>query len=549
MALIDFLISIFGATMLLLFAVRLVQNSIERIKGPEFRRLLTQTRSPYRASIAGFFLAILLQSSAAVAVLTSGFSIGGALSAATGLAIILGADLGSAFVVQMLSLDLHWLAPILLGVGGWLYLKFSTRNIRQFGRILLGIALIIVALGMLRAIIEPLQSSDLLPAIEAFLAADPVLAFFVGAVLAFIMHSSVASILMFGVAVSAGALSLEVGVVLVLGANLGGALVPMWITRSMPVEARHAVYLNVLLRGVTAALFATLYAKSLLWFIPFAQLSIVGTHLGFNLFLLIYLPFVSLIADAMIKLLPQQEQPDSSERSMLERSLLDEQALKSPSLSLISLRREVVRITQLNEQLCREVLSWFINGASPKATLLRHDSQLVHNAGQAVRQFVTRIPSKEMSKADFKRLRDLADYALSLEAAADILVQRLLGVIETCQKEKLKFSDSGAKELQNIAEQLLQNMTKSYDLLVNEDIESARELFRDKDELGALVGRSRKRHLMRLKDGLETSVATSELHLECLSALKELNAQTVSNAYPILKREGQLLQSRLILEG
>ncbi len=354
---------------------------------------------------------------------------------------------------------------------------------------------------------------------------------------------------MFGVAVSAGALSLEVGVVLVLGANLGGALVPMWITRSMPLEARRAVYLNVLLRGVTAAIFATLYAKSLLWFIPFAQLSIVGTHLGFNLLLLIYLPFVSLFADAMIKLLPQQAQPDSTERSMLERSLLDEQALKSPSLSLISLRREVVRITQLNEQLSREVLSWFIEGKQPNATLLRHDSQLAHNAGQAVRQFVTRIPSKEMSKADFKRLRDLADYALSLEAAADILVQRLLGVIETCQKEKLKFSDSGAKELQNIAEQLLQNMTKSYDLLVNEDIESARELFRDKDELGALVGRSRKRHLMRLKDGLETSVATSELHLECLSALKELNAQTVSNAYPILKREGQLLQSRLILEG
>jgi len=103
--------------------------------------------------------------------------------------------------------------------------------------------------------------------------------------------------------------------------------------------------------------------------------------------------------------------------------------------------------------------------------------------------------------------------------------------------------------MQNIAEQLLQNMTKSYDLLVNEDVEAARELFRDKDELGALVGRSRKRHLMRLKDGLETSVATSELHLECLSSLKELNARTVSNAYPILKREGQLLQTRLILGG
>jgi phosphate:Na+ symporter len=549
MALLDFLVSIFGATMLLLFAVRLVQNSIERVKGPEFRRLLTQTRSPYRGAAVGFVLAILLQSSAAVAVLTSGFSVGGALSAATGLAIILGADLGSAIVVRMLSLDLHWLAPILLGIGGWLYLKFSARNIRQVGGILLGIALIIVALGMLRATIEPLQSSDLLPAIESSLAADPVLAFVLGAVLAFVMHSSVAAILMFGVAVSAGALSLDVGIVLVLGANLGGALVPLWITRTMPIEARRAVTLNVVLRGLTAATFALIFARGWLANIDFAQIGLIGIHVYFNVVLLIYLPFVGLVAKLATRLMPEQLHNQNSERSMLERSLLDEQALKSASTTIISLRREVVRVTQLTEQMTKEVLTWFTMGTAPDAELLKRDARLVHNAGQAIRQYVIRISAEKLSKSEFKRMRDLADYALSLEAAADIVVQRLLNVVETCRNEKLRFSDNGRKEIQSIAEQLLQNMSKSYDLLVTDDVEAARELFRDKDELGALVGRSRKRHLMRLKDGLETSVATSELHLECLSAMKELNARTVANAYPILKREGQLLQSRLILEG
>ena len=92
-------------------------------------------------------------------------------------------------------------------------------------------------------------------------------------------------------------------------------------------------------------------------------------------------------------------------------------------------------------------------------------------------------------------------------------------------------------------------MVKSYDLLVDEDIEVAREIFRDKDELSALVAKSRKKHLLRLREGLENSIATSELHLEGLAALKELNAQLVSIAYPLLKREGQLLQTRLILDG
>ncbi len=92
MALLEFLIAIFGATMLLLFAVRMVQNGIERMKGPEFKRILTNAKNPYRAALAGTAMAVLLQSSAAVAILTAGFSTGGVLSIGMGLAIILGAD-------------------------------------------------------------------------------------------------------------------------------------------------------------------------------------------------------------------------------------------------------------------------------------------------------------------------------------------------------------------------------------------------------------------------------------------------------------------------
>ena len=123
MALLEFLIAIFGATMLLLFAVRMVQNGIERMKGQEFKRILTQTKNPFGAAFAGAVLAVLLQSSAAVAILTAGFSSGGALATASGLAIILGADFGSAIVVQILSLELDWIAPVLMGGGAWLYLK------------------------------------------------------------------------------------------------------------------------------------------------------------------------------------------------------------------------------------------------------------------------------------------------------------------------------------------------------------------------------------------------------------------------------------------
>ncbi len=547
MALLEFLIAIFGATMLLLFAVRMVQNGIERMKGQEFKRILTQTKNPFGAAFAGAVLAVLLQSSAAVAILTAGFSSGGALATASGLAIILGADFGSAIVVQILSLELDWIAPVLMGVGAWLYLKTDARNLRQSGRIMLGIALIIVALGFLRAAVAPIEQSDLLPSIERFLSADPLLAFFVGVVLAFVMHSSVAAILMIAVVVAEGALSLPVGIVLLFGANLGGALVPVWITRSMKIEARRPVLVNAILRGLTAAIIATLYTRAMISSWVHLLPNLVSVHLLFNALLLIYIPISGWIGKMAEKLMPVVEV--DAETPMAERSLLDEHALESVSGSLSSLRREVVRMTNLSEQMIREVLNWYISGKLPNFSELEREGQVILDAGQGVRQYVTHMPSKKMSKAQFRRLRDLADYALSIEASAAILGQRLQNVIRTQHEEKQKFSANGEAELRAIAEQVLQNMVKSYDLLVDEDIEVAREIFRDKDELSALVAKSRKKHLLRLREGLENSIATSELHLEGLAALKELNAQLVSIAYPLLKREGQLLQTRLILDG
>ena len=445
MALLEFLIAIFGATMLLLFAVRMVQNGIERMKGQEFKRILTQTKNPFGAAFAGAVLAVLLQSSAAVAILTAGFSSGGALATASGLAIILGADFGSAIVVQILSLELDWIAPVLMGIGAWLYLKTDARNLRQTGRIMLGIALIIVALGFLRAAVAPIEQSDLLPSIERFLSADPLLAFFVGVVLAFVMHSSVAAILMIAVVVAEGALSLPVGIVLLFGANLGGALVPVWITRSMKIEARRPVLVNAILRGLTAAIIATLYTRAMISSWVHLLPNLVSVHLLFNALLLIYIPISGWIGKMAEKLMPVVEA--DAETPMAERSLLDEHALESVSGSLSSLRREVVRMTNLSEQMIREVMNWYISGKLPNFSELEREGQVILDAGQGVRQYVTHMPSKKMSKAQFRRLRDLADYALSIEASAAILGQRLQNVIRTQHEEKQKFSANGEAEL------------------------------------------------------------------------------------------------------
>ena len=121
MVIIGFLTQLFGATMLLLFAVRMVRTGIERAFGASFRRALTGDRNPVKLAAIGVVLAVILQSSAAVTVLAAGFAGSGILGFAPGMAIVLGGDLGSALLIQVLSLKLDWLVPVLLTVGGLLF--------------------------------------------------------------------------------------------------------------------------------------------------------------------------------------------------------------------------------------------------------------------------------------------------------------------------------------------------------------------------------------------------------------------------------------------
>ena len=120
MIILSFAVQLFGATMLLLFAVRMVSTGIERAYGASFRRLVTTKASALRLALTGVMLAIILQSSAAVTLLVAGFSGTSAIGFSAGMAIVLGGDLGSALLIRVLTLDIQWIVPVLLGVGGFL---------------------------------------------------------------------------------------------------------------------------------------------------------------------------------------------------------------------------------------------------------------------------------------------------------------------------------------------------------------------------------------------------------------------------------------------
>ena len=140
---------------------------------------------------------------------------------------------------------------------------------------------------------------------------------------------------------------------------------------------------------------------------------------------------------------------------------------------------------------------------------------------------------------------ELASVAIGMERIGDIITKDLMRLASDTRKRKLAFSPEGWNELNAIHARVLANMQLAMNVLVSEDVDSAAQLVREKETIRRMEQDSHDRHLARLARSSPESIATSNIHLDVLRALKEINSRLVYIAYPLLKRHGMLRESRL----
>ncbi|MBZ9716213.1 Na/Pi cotransporter family protein [Mesorhizobium sp. AD1-1] len=549
------LLHLAGATMLLLFAVHTVRTGMERAYGDTLRTLLREAkRGRIKATVGGLAMAVLLQSSTAVAMLACGFAASGVLALSTGLALLLGADLGSALVVRILSFDLSWLAPVCLFVGGVMHLKFSGQKVRETGRMVLGVGFVLLSLQLIGAATGPLRNGAMLPSLSGYLADDYLTAFLIGAVFTWLVHSSVAAILMVVAFVAQGLLPLEAGVPLILGANLGGGLIAFWLSRGMPVAAQRIPVGNLIFRA-TGAVVGLIAIETV--GLPVSALgtnpgaALVNFHLCFNAALVVAsLPFCGAMDKLIRRLLP--DAPDKqTENDLLKHrsSALDKSVVDTPRLALASATRELLRMGELVEIIVRPVMDLLRTGAAAEIAQVRDVDEAVNQAHTDIKLYLAEVNRGEMTAGEARRSIELTDFAINLEHAGDIIAKNLLVLAAERAESQMRFSNEGWTELTELHGRLMENMHLALNVLVSQDLSSARQLVVEKEKMRTLERRSHDRHLKRLQSGTPESIETSGLHLEFARGLKEINSLLVTVAYPILTESGDLLQSRLAKVG
>ncbi|MEM7637056.1 MAG: PhoU domain-containing protein, partial [Pseudomonadota bacterium] len=203
------------------------------------------------------------------------------------------------------------------------------------------------------------------------------------------------------------------------------------------------------------------------------------------------------------------------------------------------------RMSEQIELMLSPVMELFVSTNAHAAARIKEIEKEVNEAQTDIKLYLAEMNQGQLSPDQARRSMDLTGIAISLERVGDIITKDLLRLTGEMRKKKLTFSNEGWNELTRLHARVLANMQLSLNVLVSEDVESARQLVEEKEYVRTLEEESHDAHLARLGQGSPQSIATSDIHLDTVRALKEINSRFITFAYPILKKSGLLLDSRL----
>jgi phosphate:Na+ symporter len=543
------LIDLAGSVALLLWGTHMVQTGVQRAYSANLRSFLgSALRNRFTAFFAGLGVTAALQSSTATGLIVSGFAAAGLVSLAPALAVMLGANVGTTLIVQVLSFNVVALSPALILIGVFLFRRETSLQAHDLGRVFIGIGLMLLALHQLIELMSPYENSPTMRQLLGLVSTAPLLDVILAAALTWAVHSSVAVVLLIMSMAAKGIVPPDAAFAFVLGANLGTAINPILEGASGNDPASRRVPVgNFLIRG-----FGVLLALTLLQ--PMTRIitaietdsarAVANYHLLFNLLLaVLFFPLLGPFAKFLRWILPSRVDPADPSRPLY----LDPAAKETPIVALGGASREALRLADVLDEMLRGARNALSGGDRKLIVETRRLDDVLDHLNTAIKSYLTSLDTEELRQEDHQRVNSILAFAMNLEQAGDVIDRSLLPHASKRLKRGLSFSKSGEQELLRMMDRLIANLRTAASLFMTEDLRIARILAEEKVTFRAAEAAATNAHFARLRSGRTDSAETSGIHLDLLRDMKLVNSHIIAAAaYPVLERSGDLLASRLI---
>lgn len=528
------LFGLLGGLSLFLFGMKLGSRGLQKAAGGKLRLVLSSlTRNRFVGLMVGVIVTIITQSSSATTVMLVSFADAGLLALTQTLGVILGADIGTTFTVQLIAFKIFDLAFLILTVGFLMSVGRRQGKRQDIGQIVIGFGLIFLGMKVMSEAVAPWADGGQASTFLASGRYSPWLGVLIGAVVSGLIHSGATIGLTISLAFQS-IISLEAAIPLILGANIGTCTAALLASRGTSLEARRVAWAHTLFK-ICGVLLLLPFVE------PFGQLiaetssslprQVANAHALFNIAMaLVFLPVLPFFG-RLVGLLVKEGEPTGE---VFGPRNLDEKVLDTPALALGQATREIVRMADrvyLMLDRTPEVLEK--NDAKLRDSIIEEDDR-VDLLYENITRYLTRISQEALGAEESARATSLLFVAVEIEHVGDIVSKALMAYATKKIDAGFRFSAEGSAEIRQFHERVLAQLQMAIDAFVTWDKKLAARINQSKPEIDALERKLHDSHIQRLQRGLPESLETSTVHLDLISDLRRVNFHTTNIARAVL---------------
>ncbi len=523
-----------GGVLLLLYGIRVVTDGMQRAAGGRSRRAaMALARRPLAAFGVGVLATALTQSSSATSSLLVGLVSAQLVELPAAVIMVLGTNVGSTLVVQLLAFHITDYAVVLAGVGATAAMATRRTVLRDGGQALFGFGLVLLGLAALQAGSTPIAASSITAEVLRTLTGAPLVLALIGVVLAITFASSAAAIGVVLVLVANGALPLVAALALMLGANVGSTVTALLTALGRGSDAGRRLALlhtGTKLAGAVVALAVLGPLAALLSNVRLEPaLQVALAHLGFNLALAaIFLPLAAPLTRLVTALLPDRES-----KEITGPRYLDPEALALPAVALGQATREVLRMADLATEMLRQSIHAFEEQGMTIPTRMDALDDQLDALEAAIKRYLTQLDEDKMTEEQARREIALLYTITDLEAIGDIIDKQFMRLARRKRRNRIAFSDEGWSDLVTYHAEVTAALEQALAALAAQDATLAAEFLTRKRYLSQMKRQFHLRHLRRLHSGVLPSLASSEIHLDLLNAMSRVLSHASNIAHAV----------------
>lgn len=470
--------------------MNMMSDHLQKVAGPGMKKLIGKITNNRFAGVGiGAGVTALVQSSAATTVMAIGFVNAGAMTLAQATTVIMGANIGTTvtgLLVSLESLNISLYASVLAFIGVMMCFVKKNDRIHNIGGILAGLGLLFIGLSLVGRAFE---NEEVLNAFKNLLEQInfPLLYVLIGILLTALMQSSSAMIGLAIMMVGSGALTMEAGLFIIIGANVGTCFTSMLAIIGSSTNAKRTGFMHLTVKIIGAIIFTIL-----VWTLqgPIVELlkntgfkvefQIAIFHVVFNVVTTaLLLPFVKYLVKFIEHVVPEKENELAHTLKFI-----DHRELRTPAIAVMQVKKEIENMANLAKINLELGFYEVCNQEGKYDEEIERRENAIDYINAEITNFLIKL-SPLVSGANVQQVGSYYHVINDIERIGDH-AENLLKDAQHMKEKGIKFSSVAEAELKTMfdtIEQMFSIAIKTFDTSVDVDLKELSELETKTDDL------------------------------------------------------------------